>query len=105
MQDPTRLTEQLDPDAASLLPRRVPLGQAAPRVLCRDVPMLNLTLDNPSHLTQLTLRLDFPLPPWVRTQAKKKFFSQKSPNRLEIEIEFWKDIWKIFFWILKIHLF
>jgi hypothetical protein len=88
MQDPTRLTEQLDPDAASLLPRRVPLGQAAPRVSCRDVPMLNLTLDNHSHLTQLTLRLDFPLPPWVRTQARKKFFSQKSPNRLEIEIEF-----------------
>jgi hypothetical protein len=44
--DLTRLTEQLDHDAASLLPRRVPLGQATLRTPCRVVPMLNLASDN-----------------------------------------------------------
>jgi hypothetical protein len=63
MFDPTRLTVQLDPDAASLLHHRVPLGQATPCTPCRVVPMLNPALDNPAHLTQLTLRLSFPLPP------------------------------------------
>jgi hypothetical protein len=48
--DPIQLTEHLYPDAASLLPRHVPLGQAAPRASCRVVPMLNLASDNPAHL-------------------------------------------------------
>jgi hypothetical protein len=49
--DPTWLTEQLDLDAASLLPYRVPLGQATPLASCHVVPMLNLASDNPAHLT------------------------------------------------------
>jgi hypothetical protein len=47
----TRLTEQLDPDVASLLPRRVPLGQAAVCALCRVVPKLNPASDHHAHLT------------------------------------------------------
>jgi hypothetical protein len=61
--DPTQLTEQLNPDAASLLPHRVPLGQASPCASCRVVPMLNLVSENPAHLAQLTLQPDFLLPP------------------------------------------
>jgi hypothetical protein len=88
--DPTRLTEQLDPDAASLLPQPVPLGQAAPCAPCRIVPMLNPTSNNSAHLTQLTLRLDFPHPPpQARTEARMKLFPQNQ-NRLKIDIGFWK---------------
>jgi hypothetical protein len=77
--DPTRLTEQLNPDATSLLPHPVPLDQATPRDPCRIGSMLNPTLDNPTHLAQLTLRLSFPLPsPQAWTEAKMKLFPQKS---------------------------
>jgi hypothetical protein len=103
--DLTQLTEQLDPDAASLLPRPVPLGQAAPCAPCRIVSMLNPASDNPAHLAQLPLRLCFPLPPpqaW--TEARKKLFPQNQ-NRLKIHIGFGKELWKILFWILKILLF
>jgi hypothetical protein len=55
----------------------VPLGEAAPCTSCRIVPMLNLASDNHAHLTQLTLQPNFPLTPLVRTEARKKFFSQK----------------------------
>jgi hypothetical protein len=37
--------------------------------------MLNLTSDKPAHLAQLTLRLDFPLPPpQARIEARMKVF-------------------------------
>jgi hypothetical protein len=74
--DPSQLTEQLDPYAALLLPCCVPLGQAASRASCHVVLMLILASDSPTHLTQLTLWPDFPLPPWARTEARKKFLSE-----------------------------
>jgi hypothetical protein len=75
--DLTWLTEQLNPDVTSVLPHRVPLGQATPHASCCVMPMLNLTSDNPAYLAQLTLWPNFPLPPRARTKARKKFFSQK----------------------------
>jgi hypothetical protein len=81
--DPTRLNEQLDPIAASLLPHRVPPGWATLHASCRIVPMLNLASNNPTHLAQLILRLNFPLTHRARTEAKKKFFSQKIQTDLK----------------------
>jgi hypothetical protein len=93
MLDPIQLTEQLDPDTASLLPCPVPLGQATPRADCYVVPMLSPTSDNPTHLAQHILRPRFPLPPpWAQTEA----LSPKS-NGLEIEIRSGKELWQILF--------
>jgi hypothetical protein len=103
--DPTQLTEQLNPDAASLLPHIVPLSQVAPCAPCCVVPMLNPTSDKPTHLTQLTLWLSIPLPPpRARTKAQMKVLPQNK-NWLKIKIRFGKELWKILFWILKILLF
>jgi hypothetical protein len=65
--------------------------------------MLNPTLDNPANIVQLTLQPGFPLPPpqaW--TEARTKVFPQ---NQNRLEIGFGEELWKIFFWILKILLF
>jgi hypothetical protein len=88
--DLTLLIEQLDPDVASLLPYHVPLGQAAPHSSCRVVPMLNLASNNPAHLAQLTLWPDFPCPPRARTEARKKFFSQKIQTDSKYKLDFEK---------------
>jgi hypothetical protein len=45
--------------------------------------MLNLASNNPTHLAQLILRLNFPLTHRARTEAKKKFFSQKIQTDLK----------------------
>jgi hypothetical protein len=94
--DLTRLTEQLDLNAASLLPCCVPLGQVAPRASCNFVPMLNLASDNPAHLTQLTLRPDFPLPPRAQNEARKKFFSKKIETDSKLKWDFKKKFERSF---------
>jgi hypothetical protein len=52
--------------------------------------MINLASDNPTHLTQLILWPNFPLPPQTRTKARKKFFSQKIQSNSKEKLDFEK---------------
>jgi hypothetical protein len=99
--DPTRLTEQLNPNTASLLPPTCATWSSRPAslVLCCAHAQPRIEQPCPPHAAHPTARF----PPFSSgmNRSQEEVLFPKDPNQLEIEIGFSKEIWKIIFWIYK----